>query len=51
MSIGKILDALNENQRIAATFNGTHALVLAGAGTGKHELSLPALATLFIQAC
>lgn len=35
MSIGNILDALNENQRIAATFNGTHALVLAGAGTGK----------------
>jgi DNA helicase II / ATP-dependent DNA helicase PcrA len=35
MSIENLLDSLNENQRSAATFSGTHALVLAGAGTGK----------------
>ena len=35
MSIENLLDSLNENQRAAATFSGTHALVLAGAGTGK----------------
>lgn len=35
MSIENLLDALNDNQRAAATFAGTHALVLAGAGTGK----------------
>ena len=34
MSIENLLDSL-ENQRAAATFSGTHALVLAGAGTGK----------------
>lgn len=35
MSIENLIDNLNENQRAAATFSGTHALVLAGAGTGK----------------
>jgi DNA helicase II / ATP-dependent DNA helicase PcrA len=35
MSIENLIDNLNENQRIAATFSGMHALVLAGAGTGK----------------
>jgi len=35
MSINNLIDDLNENQRAAATFSGNHALVLAGAGTGK----------------
>lgn len=35
MSIETLLSSLNANQRIAATFGSTHALVLAGAGTGK----------------
>jgi len=35
MPIEHILDKLNTNQRIAATFSGMHALVLAGAGSGK----------------
>lgn len=35
MSIDNLINNLNENQRIAATFSGEHALVLAGAGTGK----------------
>lgn len=35
MSIENLINNLNENQRIAATFSGEHALVLAGAGTGK----------------
>jgi DNA helicase-2/ATP-dependent DNA helicase PcrA len=35
MTIENLIDNLNENQRVAATFSGTHALVLAGAGTGK----------------
>lgn len=35
MAIENLLDNLNESQRLAATFSGTHALVLAGAGTGK----------------
>lgn len=29
------MDSLNEQQKYAATFNGKHLLVLAGAGTGK----------------
>ncbi len=37
MSIENLIDNLNENQRAAATFSGTHALVLAGAGTGKTQ--------------
>lgn len=35
MSIENMIGNLNENQRAAATFSGAHALVLAGAGTGK----------------
>lgn len=35
MSINSILESLNPSQRLAATANGRHTLVLAGAGTGK----------------
>lgn len=35
MSIENLICNLNENQRVAATFSGNHALVIAGAGTGK----------------
>lgn len=35
MSISSILESLNPSQRLAATANGRHSLVLAGAGTGK----------------
>lgn len=35
MSIKNILDSLNESQHKAATHEGGHALVLAGAGCGK----------------
>lgn len=29
------MDLLNNQQKYAATYNGKHLLVLAGAGTGK----------------
>jgi DNA helicase-2/ATP-dependent DNA helicase PcrA len=35
MDIEKLIENLNEHQRNAVTFAGTHALVIAGAGTGK----------------
>lgn len=35
MSIDKLIHDLNDGQRAAATYSGKHALVLAGAGTGK----------------
>ena len=35
MTIENLISELNDGQRAAATFSGTHALVLAGAGTGK----------------
>lgn len=35
MSVDLLLKELNPSQRDAATINGTHALVLAGAGCGK----------------
>ena len=35
MSLNILLDSLNTRQREAATLPNQHALVLAGAGTGK----------------
>ena len=35
MAFEKLIEDLNEHQRVTATFSGGHTLVLAGAGTGK----------------
>lgn len=35
MAINNLIDQLNNSQRLAATHTGSHALVLAGAGSGK----------------
>jgi DNA helicase-2/ATP-dependent DNA helicase PcrA len=49
MSVDKLLDSLNRNQRIAATFGNQHALVLAGAGTGKTKTIVARAAYLISQ--
>ena len=38
------LEELNESQKKAATFEGRHLLVLAGAGTGKTKTIIGAVA-------
>ena len=49
MSVDTLLNSLNSNQRIAATFGNQHALVLAGAGTGKTKTIIARAAYLISQ--